>query len=101
MSTEIERPNYYAKGHAIFQRPITTPNGTRMGFMVCTVSEDISGQDGRTGAEEVARLLNLGDAAKLALVELQTIKLHASSLDTDGIRELCDEGIAELEALLR
>ena len=33
-------------------------------------------------------------AAPLMLTILQTIALHAPSLDAEGIRELCDEAIA-------
>ncbi len=74
--TENNTPLYSASGDAVIHRPISTvrADGTtsiRMGFRLCVVDPDISGDDGRTGAEEVARLLNLGEGAKDALEALR------------------------------
>jgi len=42
---------------------------------------------------------NLSIARDFLRVALQTITLHAPSLDAVGIRELCDEALARAEAL--
>lgn len=108
MSTD---PTYYARGDAVFCRPVTTvgPDGrtrTTFGFAVCTVNEYVSGEDGRSGAEEVALLLNKGQLALEMLIALRRARfilespLIAHFANGAGTLDLVRAAIAKAEKLV-
>lgn len=68
--TDPNKPLFHACNDAVYQRP---RRGVSMGFLVCVVPEYVSADDDTSGAAEVARLMNLGEAAKEALAALKAI----------------------------
>jgi len=52
---EIE-PLFYVKGAAVFQRPVRSEKGVRMGFRVCDVCDGVD-------AAEICAILNKGEPA--------------------------------------
>jgi len=56
---------------------------------------DADGNYGDTSVETIDANAALIAAAPFMLQILETIALHAPSLDANGIRELCDEAIAK------
>lgn len=49
-------PLFYAKGNTVFQRPVKSERGTRMGFAVCDVRDGVD-------PDEVCEILNKGEPA--------------------------------------
>lgn len=50
----MTEPLFYAEGRTVFQRPVKTAKGVRMGFAVCDVRDGVD-------PGVVAAILNLGD----------------------------------------
>lgn len=74
--TENTEPLYRARGNQVFHRSVERTSAAgytsrTMGFLVCTVSEAVSGDNTKTEAELVAQLLNLGSVAPDALKQLK------------------------------
>lgn len=108
MSTD---PTYHARGDAVFCRPVTTvgPDGrtrTTFGFAVCTVDEYVSGEDGRSGAEEVALQLNKGELAQEMMTALRRARFVLESpviahlVNGAGTLDLVRATIAKAEKLM-
>jgi hypothetical protein len=49
--------SYYAKGRSVWRSPEKTPNGFKMGFRVCDLSDGVEDD----GAQEIADALNAHD----------------------------------------
>ena len=57
---------YYASGDAVMRKPNenAATGDITMGYQLCVISLGIMGTDGRSAAEEVAFLLNVGEKYK-------------------------------------